>query len=117
MSFELPAISTSHTYEGVSNINFYKTKDNGLFVTIDTKKLHIRSVESTEKYYDYYTSLHGDKEVVEKFFTGEISTRKKIQERIDNVWAKRWKDDDPYTSLAVFEKDNSEFFSLGILIF
>lgn len=108
MSALATGVSSTHTYRNTSEINFILDEEK-LTVTIDTDRLHIRSVESSEKDYNSYASLFGDKDVMEKFATGEPKTKEQIQDRIDNVWVKRWLKNDPYSGLAVFKKDTDEF--------
>lgn len=103
------AASHTHTYHGkFANINFFSDPQEGLSVTIDTDRLHIRSVEATEEDYDRYAALFGDKEVMKKYATGQTKTREEIKTRI-NGWVKRWLEHDPYSGFAVFKKDTKEF--------
>jgi len=108
MSLSVTASST-HTYRGNSEINFFSDDRTGLSVTIDTDRLHIRSVEATEDEYDRYAALFGSKDVMEKFATGQTKTREEMQTRINDVWVKRWREHDPYSGLAIFRKDTKEF--------
>ncbi|HSW86165.1 MAG TPA: GNAT family N-acetyltransferase [Rhabdochlamydiaceae bacterium] len=108
MSALATGVSSTHTYRNTSEINFI-LDDEKLSVTIDTDRLHIRSVESSEKDYNSYAPLFGDKDVMQKFGTGETMTKEQIQERIDNVWAKRWLNQDPYSGFAIFKKNTDEF--------
>lgn len=78
-----------------------------LSVTIQTERLHIRSVEP--EYLDYYAALYGDKNVMKTIATGQIKTKAEIQERINNIWVKRWRENDPFSGLAVFEKSTGNF--------
>jgi ribosomal-protein-alanine N-acetyltransferase len=97
--------STSPT----TNIHFYTSKNGELSVTIDTERLHIRSIESTESDHDNYAALFGDPATVEKFATGKTRTKIEIAERIDNGWVTRWREKDPYSGMAIFKKDTDEF--------
>ncbi|MDP1608432.1 MAG: GNAT family N-acetyltransferase [Chlamydiales bacterium] len=103
------AVSNTHTYLGNSEINFFSDDENGLSVTIDTDRLHMRSVEATESEYDHYAALFGDKDVMEKYAIGQTKTRNEIKTRINDIWVKRWREKDPYTGLAVFKKDTDDF--------
>jgi len=108
MSFT-SSISSTHTYYGSSEVNFFLNEENALTVTIDTERLHIRSVEASEEDYDSYALLYGDQDVMRKFGTGETKTREEMQLRIKDLWAKRWHQNDPYAGLAAFKKDTDEF--------
>lgn len=105
------SVESCHTYSGESEINFF-SDDAGLTVTIDTKRLHMRSVKINDL--DRFALLFGDKEVMEKFGTGETKTREKTQERIEK-WVKRWQANNPYAGLAVFEKATGRFVGHVIL--
>ncbi|MBA2368951.1 MAG: hypothetical protein H0V82_08015 [Candidatus Protochlamydia sp.] len=83
------SISSTHTYHAKSEINFFLTEEGALNVTIDTERLHIRSVEATEEDYDCYTALFGDQDVMSKFATGQTKSREEIKDRIKNIWVKR----------------------------
>src|ERR1700722_8586306 len=98
-----------HTYCGYAEVCFTLDDLKGLFVTIDTDRLHLRSIEPTEDYYDAYFSLFGDPAVMEKYATGQTKTKEEIQSRIDNSWVKRWRENDPYSALAIFTRDTGEF--------
>lgn len=104
------ATSSTHTYRSASSeINFFSDDQEGLSVTIDTARLHIRSVESKEVEYNNYTALFGDKTVMEKFADGEIMPAEKIRARINDIWVKRWREKSPYAGLAIFKKDTDDF--------
>lgn len=100
----MAAITSKHTYKGMSEINFIINDQDALSVTINTIRLHMRSVEPDDC--DAYTSLYADKEVVQKYSTGETKTKEEIRSRINDIWVKRWREKDPYSSLAVFTKSN-----------
>jgi hypothetical protein len=68
---------------------------NALRATIDTDRLHIRSVEATEADCDRYAALFGDQAVMEKYATGQTKTKDDMRARITNIWAKRWQENDP----------------------
>lgn len=109
------AVSNTHTYRGNSEINFFSDDQDGLSVTIDTDRLHIRSVEATEADYDRYAALFGDKNVMEKFATGQTKTKDEMRTRINDVWVKRWRENDPYTGLTVFRNDTDDFLGHVVL--
>jgi RimJ/RimL family protein N-acetyltransferase len=110
-----PLDSSSHIYVENSAIRFFPSDQDGLSVTIDTERLHIRSVEATENDYESYAALFGSKDVMEKFATGQTTTREKIKERIKDVWVKRWHAKDPYAGLAVFKNDTDDFLGHVVL--
>ena len=109
------AASSTHTYRGNSEINFFADDQDGLSVMIDTDRLHIRSVEATEEEYDRYAALFGSKDVMGKFATGQTKTREEMRTRINDVWVKRWREHDPYTGLAVFRNDTDDFLGHVVL--
>lgn len=109
------AVSHTHTYRGNSEINFFSDDQDGLSVTIDTDRLHIRSVKATDAEYDRYALLFGDKNVMRKFATGQTKTRDEMKTRINDVWVKRWREGDPYTGLAVFRHDTDDFLGHVVL--
>jgi RimJ/RimL family protein N-acetyltransferase len=97
------------TYYGKAEINFFSDAERGLSVTIDTKRMHMRSVESTETDYDHYADLFGDQEVMEKYATGQTKTKEEMRTRIDTVWVKRQLEGDPFAGLAIFKKNTDDF--------
>jgi len=108
MSFT-SSVSSTHTYHGSSEVNFFLNEDHALTVTIDTDRLHIRSVQASEEDYGSYAALFGDQDVMGKFATGQTKSREEIETRIKDVWVKRWHQNDPYAGLAAFKKDTDEF--------
>lgn len=64
------SVSSTHTYHGSSEVNFFLNENNALNVTIDTERLHIRSVETSEEDYGCYASLFSDQNVMSKFASG-----------------------------------------------
>jgi RimJ/RimL family protein N-acetyltransferase len=105
--------SCSHRYHGDSNITFVSDEQKGLSVTIDTKTLHIRSVQPEDV--DNYAALFGDKGVMEKYATGQTKTKEEIGTRVNDLWVKRWQENDPFSGLAVFKKETGEFLGHVIL--
>src|SRR3990167_1103777 len=57
----------------------------------------------------HYASLFGDPHVMEKFATGQIKTKEEITARINGVWVKRWRENDPYAGFAVFHQETDDF--------
>ncbi len=98
-----------HAYTGKTDVYFDVAEDGGLSVTIDTERLHIRSVESTPHDHTSYAALFGDRDVMRTFADGTTRTKEQIKTSIDTRWAKRWKENDPYSALAVFKNDTDEF--------
>ena len=101
--------SSIHSYKGAAEIFFIP--GDTLNVTIFTDKLYLRSVQSSDL--NVYAALYGDPEVMAKFFDGEPKSREYVQNRIENIWTKRWKEYDPYNSFAVFDRTSREF--LGVI--
>lgn len=107
--------SCTHKYPGVhSDITFHVDASDTLSVFIETDRLYLRSVSESEDDCDRYAALFGDAVVMEKYGSGTVD-REKIVARIKNVWAKRWKEKDPYSGLAVFEKSTEEFLGHVVL--
>lgn len=109
------SVSNTHVYHGNSEINFFTNDQNALAVTIDTERLHIKSVEPTESNYNNYAALFGDQEVMEKFATGQTKTKDEMRTRINEIWARRWRERDPYSGLAVFKNDTDDFLGHVVL--
>ena len=103
MSHLISSVSSTHTYNGNAEINFFKDEQDALSVTLDTDRLHIRSVKAKDEDYNFYAVLFGDQDVMSKYATGKIKTKDEITLRIRDSWAKRWVDNDPYSGLAVFK--------------
>jgi [ribosomal protein S5]-alanine N-acetyltransferase len=108
-------VSGTNTYYGNSEVNFFVNDQNALTVTIDTESLHIESVEASEESYRSYAALFGDPEVMKTFATGQTKTRAEMEERIKDVWVKRWHANDPYSGLAVFKNDEDGFIGHVVL--
>lgn len=85
----------------------FTSNDNGLFVEITTERTYIRSVlEEDQK---SLIALFGDKEVMKKYAEGVVRSKESTEERIKDVWRKRWKEHDPFSAFAVFERETKEF--------
>lgn len=93
----------------IAEVNFFVNDSDELSVTIDTERLHMRSVQAKEDDYASYAALYGDPDVVCKYATGETKTREDIETRIKSVWVQRWHQQDPYSGLAIFKRDSDEF--------
>lgn len=101
----LSSVSNTHKYLGNSEINFNQDE---LFVTIDTNRLHMRSIQSTD--FDHYISLFEDKNVMEKFGNnGKTLSEEEIEIRINDIWINRWHNKDPYSGLSIFKSDTNDF--------
>lgn len=92
-----------------SEVYFEWNDKNELSVTIDTERLHIRSVQSTENEYGNYAGMYGDADVMKMLATGVTRDKAYIQDRIDNVWVKKWKNNIPYSGLAVLKNNSDDF--------
>lgn len=103
------SVTSTHTYRGSSEVNFFLNNRYELTATIDTERLHIRSVEASEKDYSSYAALFGDEEVMGKYAAGQTKTREDMESRIKDSWIKRWHQNDPYAGLAVFENSTDDF--------
>jgi RimJ/RimL family protein N-acetyltransferase len=109
MTFSTKGVSETHTYNGYySEINFFTDEKDALAVTIDTARLHTRSVESSENDLNAYAALFGDSVVMEKFATGVTKTKEEMRDRI-KIWVERWRHRDPYSALAVFKQGSDDF--------
>lgn len=112
LCLDAPIVHTS-TYHKNAEIHFSTNSQGSLFVTIDTKRLHIRSIESTQEDVDRITSLLGDAEVMEKYHIGLPPPADKSRARIAK-WLERWQHNNPYSALAVFGNETDEF--LGVVV-
>ena len=107
MSF--PTALRAQTYNGSSQVSFSVNQHDALLVTIDTQRLHMRSLKSSEEDRNSYVALFSDPEVMGKYATGKPKTKEETETRIKETWVKRWHENDPYSALAVFKKDTAEF--------
>ena len=85
-----------------SEIRFQVNGESGLSVTIDTQRLHMRPVESTEEEYDRYALL------LEGIDRGEI------RRRIDTIWANLWREQDAFSCFSVFTKEREFIGSVAL---
>lgn len=99
----------NHAYCARSEIHFSLEDDSSLNVTIDTERLCMRSVNSSAADCMNYATLFGDPHVMSKFSTGLTKTQSEIEQRIQNVWEMRWRENDPYSGLAIFRNDTDDF--------
>ncbi len=96
----LPVSANSNC--GSSEVKFSRDANGALHVTIDTKRLHLRSVKASEKDYKFHENLFSDPEVMEKFGPGQARTREFAEKKI-REWRNLWDQYDPYSGLAIFE--------------
>lgn len=101
----------SHIYKGQSEIRFEAGEK--LYVEIYTPRLFIRSVQPSDV--DLYEKVYGDAEVMAKFADGKTKSREYVQNRIENIWDKRWRNHDPYNSFALFDRTTNEFVGTVVL--
>ena len=94
------------------HIEFQENERHHLSVTIDTPNLHFRSVKMSDL--DDYMALHADQEVMDKYGDGTTKTRENVVQLI-STWIQRWKEKNPYSGLAIFEREGGEFVGHGIL--
>ncbi|MBS0584672.1 MAG: GNAT family N-acetyltransferase [Verrucomicrobia bacterium] len=110
MVFATKSTSATHTYTYAGGeINLFSDDETGLTVTIDTERLHLQSVQATATEYDRYAALFGDTEVMNKFYTGETRSRDQVEDSIKNIWARRWRERDPYSGMAISEQEVDRF--------
>ena len=105
-SFTSNVINT-HTYHANSEVNFFLNEREELTVTIDTDRLHIRSVEASDC--SSYAALFSDEDVMSKYGFGQTKTQEETESRVKDMWVKRWHQRDPYAGLAVFNNDTDDF--------
>lgn len=115
-SFSLNSSSSecSHSSRSHSKIAFESDNQNGLSVTIRTKRLIIQSVQPKKKEYKRHAVLFGDKTVMKQFGLGKIKAKEQIRKKIESVWAKRWESNDPFSAMSIFLQKTDEF--LGHII-
>lgn len=90
------------------SISFHQ-QNGGLAVNIETHNLKMRSITRSKEDIDHYFSLFSDPKTVQYYGPGVPWSREKVQEKIENIWARRWESGDPYTAFAVFDKTTAQF--------
>ncbi len=95
-----------------SEINFEYDKDNHLTVIIGTERLDMCSVATSDL--DNYKHLLGKAENMVKYTYGKPYDAQKTQECVD-TWAKRWEQDNPFSSFVVSKNDTEEFIGTVVL--
>lgn len=98
------------TFEVAPKITFTQIGKKGLFVTIETENLLIRSVLPQDL--DECIRLWGDEKVMATFGNGEPIVD--IPERMPN-WLRRWNNGNPFSPLSIFEKDTNKFLGNALL--
>ncbi len=81
-------------------------------VAIFTDRLKIASIHPTDKddpIYDFYATMYGDKEVMSTLADGKPKTADYVRDRIDNTWAKRWRNGDVFSGYCVTDKITGKF--------
>ncbi len=101
-------ISYEALYKKNSLITFDRSESGELKVEITTDRLQICSVTLTDREVSNYTNLFGNREVMEKFATGETRDREYVVNRIRG-WVERWQRNDPYAGFSVFKRENGVF--------
>lgn len=99
----------THTYANEDFQVSFIRRDDFLRVEIETKRLYMRSITSTEQDLNSYSRLLTDRDVISTFGSGTQKTEEEIKKKIDEVWVKRLHQDNPYSALAVFKKESNHF--------
>lgn len=92
-------------------ISFFPSSAEIKQLVIETPRLRMESV--TPKNQKDYEALFGNSQVMKKYATGETKDASYVNKRID-TWVSRWGKGDPFSGLAVYEKESGEF--LGHLV-
>jgi len=90
-----------------SNIDFERGYDDSLRVFMDTERLHLESIQEKDK--KNCVALFGNKNIMAKYAEREPRSKEKVVDRIDNSWIKRWKENDPFSAMSVFLKDEDDY--------
>lgn len=99
------ADTSIHYYD--NGVVYFNRTEEGLSVDIHTERLRMSSIKPIEEHYNHYAALLLNPEVREKCYT-EIKSYKEMKERIDDSWAKRWKENDPFSALVIYRQDNGK---------
>jgi RimJ/RimL family protein N-acetyltransferase len=88
-------------------LNFYHDEGKKpLKVEIETDRFYMRSTEDADK--GFYRRLFGDVNVMTRFSDGKPRRDLSVDARVDG-WIQRWRNGDPFSGLAIFEKRKNEF--------
>jgi RimJ/RimL family protein N-acetyltransferase len=85
-----------------SQVYFQQNIDRSLHVEIETPRLRLESCSS--KHIPEYQDLFASKAVMEKYAEGQPKKHSWAEDRIKNLWEKRWKEGDPFSAFAVYQK-------------
>jgi hypothetical protein len=98
---------------GKPKIEFTKGSNDELSVTITTKDLNLTSARITEAelYHEY---IYSNKEVMEKYATGDTQNEKYAENRIKKWQKDRWEKGNPFAGFTVFLK-SGEFLGNVVL--
>lgn len=100
-------MSSTHILPEGYEIRFSKDESDALSVTIDTQHLHLRSVNSEDS--GLYFHLFNDHPSTERVQSADAFVEIDKVRRIVNQWSAAWEENDPYSSLAIFRKEDNEF--------
>lgn len=89
-----------------STISFEINGENSLTVYIETTRLNLKSVALD--YYASYSKLVNNSQSMEKYKYGHCWSENELHSCFDS-WIACWKENDPFSSLAVFKKETNEF--------
>ncbi len=89
-----------------STISFSLSEETIKGVTIETSRLCIQPVR-LENLKDYI-SLFGDPVAMANYATGQTKDAEHVEKRLQG-WVTRWADGDPFSGLAIFDKNSGDF--------
>ncbi|MBM3199262.1 MAG: GNAT family N-acetyltransferase [Chlamydiae bacterium] len=84
-------------------VNFQQAPDRSLHVDIETARLHLESCRS--KHIPDYQSLFSSSIAMEKYADGKPKDASWVEDRVKNLWERRWKEGDPFSAFAVYQKE------------
>lgn len=96
-------------YSGDAESNFLLDDHHGLSVTIKTQRLSLKSLCASDETYRSYGRLFGDETVMKHFGTGRTIAYDDLVVKIRDIWAKQWKNHNPYGGFSVFSRDEDTF--------
>ena len=103
-----------HTYMGkYAEIQFAVDEQHALRATVDTGRLHMRSV--TKDDLPSYAALLAEPEVMSKYIDEYGKTTEEIAMGVMDIWVQRWRKNDPYSAFAVFSRPSNEFLGHVVL--
>jgi RimJ/RimL family protein N-acetyltransferase len=95
-----------------AEISFEEEEENHLKVTIETKRVHMESVQKSA--IENYVSLFAKPENREKFADGNPLSAANTQLAVEK-WVSRWHAGDPFSALAVFQREEDVFMGHVVL--